>query len=760
VNREAYTYDALDYVLTYTDGENRTTTYERDAWGNALSERDPKGVMTYYTFDRVGNCTSIKDGNNSITNFTYNSLNQIGVISDGLNQTTHYAYDILGRMTEETDRNGNTIRYTYTGDDTLKSQKNIATNDYTQYYYRKDGLLLAAANNDGIDTFDYDQNGRVTVKNHNGKTTAEYTYNADGQVTSLKDITGQATQYMYAKTGLLEKIYDSDTLLASYVYDKDYRLTDINFVNGQSQHYSYDGDGNITGLNSNDNSGTVIDEYQYTYDNNDNVLTMVQNGQMTTYTYDGLNRLKTANYQGIGQETFDYDNAGNRITRTLGADNETYTYDANNRLTGITGSKAASFDYDANGNLTQERVNGQTTTYTYNGFNQLKNVELPDSNVQTMGYDAFGVRTYTVYQNQKTQYLTSAGKVITSLDYVGDVEARYVWGIDLLTQVQNESTYYYHHNAHSDVTQILNDQGTVVNSYTYDAFGNTLTAIEGINNVFQYAGEQYDETLGKYYLRARYYDPAYGRFTQEDTYRGDGNNLYAYVRSNPLNYVDPTGHMSEGKQCYNNLESTSIEGIWPTLGDIGDSIQNGLNVLTSAMSGINAGILEVVSFGTSRQLDQYNPRTDETAYTLGKVVGNLYVGALSGVKAGGEGFLAVSTAGTVAGPVVFGTLASADAVIAVDATLNAGANILTLFSGDKGTGEDEAAPNLDKVDDKYLKQKGVDAHELKKDVYGRKAKVAEYDIYVDKETGQLYTQRKPQFNKRGEPAIPTGEYIK
>lgn len=69
-------------------------------------------------------------------------------------------------------------------------------------------------------------------------------------------------------------------------------------------------------------------------------------------------------------------------------------------------------------------------------------------------------------------------------------------------------------------------------------------------------------------------------------------------------------------------------------------------------------------------------------------------------------------------------------------------------------------PDLDKVDDKYLKKKGVDAHHLKKDIYGKKAKVAEYDIYVDKKTGELYTQRKPQYNIKGEPPIATGEHIK
>lgn len=33
-----------------------------------------------------------------------------------------------------------------------------------------------------------------------------------------------------------------------------------------------------------------------------------------------------------------------------------------------------------------------------------------------------------------------------------------------------------------------------------------------------------------------------GRFTQEDTYRGDGLNLYAYCGNNPVIYYDPSGH--------------------------------------------------------------------------------------------------------------------------------------------------------------------------------------------------------------------------
>lgn len=35
------------------------------------------------------------------------------------------------------------------------------------------------------------------------------------------------------------------------------------------------------------------------------------------------------------------------------------------------------------------------------------------------------------------------------------------------------------------------------------------------------------------------------RFTQEDTYRGDGLNLYVYCRNNPVYYVDPSGNFCE-----------------------------------------------------------------------------------------------------------------------------------------------------------------------------------------------------------------------
>ena len=72
--------------------------------------------------------------------------------------------------------------------------------------------------------------------------------------------------------------------------------------------------------------------------------------------------------------------------------------------------------------------------------------------------------------------------------------------------------------------------------------GNTISCEERVANRFRYQGEQYDPITRQYYLRARYYNPVIGRFIQEDTYYGDGLNLYEYCRNNTITYKDPTGH--------------------------------------------------------------------------------------------------------------------------------------------------------------------------------------------------------------------------
>ena len=94
-------------------------------------------------------------------------------------------------------------------------------------------------------------------------------------------------------------------------------------------------------------------------------------------------------------------------------------------------------------------------------------------------------------------------------------------------------------------THITDDDGNVLNRYEYDAFGNFTLKEETIENRFAFTGEQYDPVSQLYYLRARFYSPAIARFIQEDTYYGDGLNLYAYCHNNPVGYVDLSGNDSK-----------------------------------------------------------------------------------------------------------------------------------------------------------------------------------------------------------------------
>ncbi|MGC8960781.1 MAG: RHS repeat-associated core domain-containing protein, partial [Chloroflexia bacterium] len=62
---------------------------------------------------------------------------------------------------------------------------------------------------------------------------------------------------------------------------------------------------------------------------------------------------------------------------------------------------------------------------------------------------------------------------------------------------------------------------------------------------------RWEAGFGLYFYNARWYDPALGRFVQPDTVQPDPGdpqqlNRFAYVRNNPLRYMDPTGHSLEG----------------------------------------------------------------------------------------------------------------------------------------------------------------------------------------------------------------------
>lgn len=554
----SYTYDALDNVSTYTDGEGNTTVYERDLWGRATKITDAEGVDTYYEYDYAGNVTKSIDGNSKATSYTYNTMNLISSILDPNNENIIYKYDKEGRLRKEIDRNGQTILYNYNKDSNLKSRNISGTNEEELYLYNKDGSLLASVNNSAILEYEYTVNGYISRKQRNGKTILSYKYDKNGSITGVTDQSGDSVDYGYDILGRLKTVSDNGIQRAKYSYNLDNTINRIDYNTGIEVNYGYDRDKNITSMINKNPQGEIIKSFAYTYSNNGNQLTKVENGQAITYTYDKVNRLKTVNYPGLGLETYNYDGAGNRISKILSGETTTYNYDSRNRMIDRTaGGIITTYSYDGNGNLLEEAKNGEKTSYKYNGFGKMIEATMPNGSWMYNNYDAEGLRFAVEENGFRSEFTFDRGSIITEVDGSGGISTRSIRGLNLVAQKNKQGMLsYYLHNAHGDVVNIVDGAGDILNDYTYDAFGNTETYVEKVSNRFMYSGEQFDKATGLYYLRARYYNPEIGRFIQEDPFRGDGLNLYAYVANNPVKYVDPSGYskclVDEGKENTNS----------------------------------------------------------------------------------------------------------------------------------------------------------------------------------------------------------------
>nr|WP_279279298.1 RHS repeat-associated core domain-containing protein [Sporotomaculum syntrophicum] len=236
-----------------------------------------------------------------------------------------------------------------------------------------------------------------------------------------------------------------------------------------------------------------------------------------------------------------------------------------NRLTGVQrpGGEQLSYQYDSRGNRTVASPNDSGLNgfipgdFSYNNWGQLA-AFTTGCQTNNYYYDPEGLRTKKVTPSGTTRYhYDNTGKVIIESNAGDSVTAQMIWGNQALARKVNGSYYYYLYNGHGDVTRVIDQNGNIVNSYTYDEWGNILSQQEQVPQPLKYAGEYYDDESGLYYLRARYYDPTVGRFISRDSNEGSitnplSLNLYVYCYSNPLNYLDPTGHSA--KEVWQDLK--------------------------------------------------------------------------------------------------------------------------------------------------------------------------------------------------------------
>ena len=178
-------------------------------------------------------------------------------------------------------------------------------------------------------------------------------------------------------------------------------------------------------------------------------------------------------------------------------------------------------------------------------------------------YNADGIHTSKIVNNVEHIYTLNGSQIVS--EAWGDILLIYLYdesGSPIGMQYRKSSyaadvfdTFYFEKNLQGDIIAIYTESGRKILEYTYDAWGNhsvtwtylMMETLPAVFNPFRYRGYYYDTETQLYYLQSRYYNPAWGRFLNEDGVIYSqagliGYNMYAYCGNNPVMGYDPSGY--------------------------------------------------------------------------------------------------------------------------------------------------------------------------------------------------------------------------
>ena len=222
------------------------------------------------------------------------------------------------------------------------------------------------------------------------------------------------------------------------------------------------------------------------------------------------------------------------------------------------------------------------------------------------------------------------GNVIAELSN-GTLTAKYLRGMNLISRTDSSRTTYYLFNAHGDVVDLANSSGSSVKSYDYDAFGNEKSPSASDRNPFRYCGEYWDTETGTYYLRARYYDPLIGRFTQPDSHWTSANAIYG---DNPNQLAQREDALGLTSYTYSPQISCILQSGNLYVYCINDPINGSdpegeyLHILAGALIG---GAANAIASIVTNEMEgkKFNLETTAVAFATGAVSGGLSAGGLA-----------------------------------------------------------------------------------------------------------------------------------
>jgi RHS repeat-associated protein len=196
-------------------------------------------------------------------------------------------------------------------------------------------------------------------------------------------------------------------------------------------------------------------------------------------------------------------------------------------------------------------------------------------------------------------------KPVAELDGAGNVVSRFVYGGKANVPeyvVKNGAEYRLITDQLGSVRLVVNAaDGSLAQRLDYDEFGRVLNDSNPGFQPFGYAGGLYDPDTGLVRFGARDYDADAGRWMNRDPIQEWGGlNLYAYVASDPINYIDPYGlsiWSDEWQIMQNNFRGMQqgwnnfVANTTPFLQYIGEHMpMPGNGIVGSEMEGVFAGM--------------------------------------------------------------------------------------------------------------------------------------------------------------------------
>lgn len=592
---EKYTYDFAGNITSTTDANGGTIEYIYNSLGQVCEIIDQEGNSEYFYYDSEGNLTKHIDRNNNNVDRTYNldrnivSVKAYQIDEEAIELEAKKAEEARLKTIEEANKKSEEsfvtnplahssrrrsfterlkdrkereeqeekLSKTNSAEKVEDSNKNKLNVIDQRFKYNPDGTLKSAYTGNMQYEYAYNIEGMLEAKSASGRTLLSYTYDKNDKIKTIKDITGKSSIYSYDEADRVKLIQDNDqNNLAIYDYYKNDSIKSVTVGNSLKTDYTYDGDGNVQSLVTISSNGEVLVDYNYAYDLNGNRLQKVSSKHKNFYSYDSMNRLVDSSYDGR-KESFTYDKVGNRLTKITNDITEKYVYNVKNQLKELHNNSGINhFTYDKQGNTIKEETSTGNNIFEYNTLNQQVKAITKDGNTLVSRYDTEGLRAEIEENEKLNKFIFHKENVLVEADKDYNVISRFTRGyevvaadiVDLGEEQNLESEFklnrhYYTVDEQGSTVLITDGNQSVKNEYWYDAFGNVLHSKEQVHNRITYTGQQYDSITQQYYLRARFYNPVIGRFTQEDIYRGDGLNLYAYCGNNPVVYYDPSGYM-------------------------------------------------------------------------------------------------------------------------------------------------------------------------------------------------------------------------